>query len=223
MNMLETYILSILNEDESLGTPTLDDVGMILSERGGVRIIFVDTRKPPHRYSKEVVGMIFVAERSDKCHKGYEVKNSYSRVKGFGKYLYRMAGQYAHSKGGLLFSDRTSVSSDAAGVWSYIYKNTDKEDRKPFDDEQNPKTPPKEDDCEINRSGRNTLNYAYDVNLPGDKELYEKMLARGDEWVKNHGNTDEDFVHDIALRTDVQFMFTYNAMDPKTKARYKLS
>lgn len=227
MNMLETYIRSILNEDESFGTPTLDDVGMVLDPSwDGVSISFIDTRlKIPitHSTLQSLIGNIQIHQLANKCYDGYYVGSSYSKVKGFGKYLYRMAGQYAHSKGKTLFSDRTSVSADAAGVWSYIYKNTDKEDRKQFDDIKNPKTPPISDDCEINRQGRNVLNYAYDVNFPGDAGLYEKMLENGERWIAELGVPKEKVLTKVSASSFTQFRSMYDNMPDGVSKKYNLS
>lgn len=180
--ILETYIRSILNEQSAM-PGALSNVGLVVDDNEQT-LYFVDTRAADIEIA--VVGKIRLEKKNGGCHEGYEIITSVSSVKGLGKYLYRMAGQYAIRNGnGLVMPNREILSIDAWHVWNYFYNNTSAEQRHEFDDIQDPKTPPKEDDCTINRDGEEILNYAYEIDVPGDSELYDALIDVGNEWAKS--------------------------------------
>lgn len=77
---------------------------------------------------------------------------------GYGPLLYDIV----MSMEGGLTSDRHSVKPAAKSVWKYYKDVRNDVVAKPFDDIDDPKTPPKVDDAELHPGGKkNPLNYAY--------------------------------------------------------------
>ena len=88
---------------------------------------------------------------------------------GMGPAAYEAAMWYT----GGLAPDRTEVHSSAANVWKRYYARPDVE-KLPFDDVENPETPPPDDDCEMHEE-RPYLNYSY--SLPREPAGLAKMEA----------------------------------------------
>lgn len=102
-----------------------------------------------------VLAMITLGDEMPKDHwGGREVISSGAR-KGYGPAIYDLA----MSMFGPLYSDRQSVSPSAQNIWDFYMKRGDVK-RLPFDDIQDPKTPPREDDSEIYPE-KPSLNAAY--------------------------------------------------------------
>lgn len=93
-------------------------------------------------------------EVSGNCWGAWQI--AYIAGPGWGHMLYPLA--QAMSPKGLLTPDRNDVSPPASGAWQSSLKLG--RARKPFDDFNNPKTPPVEDDCIIH-PGEDHLNWAY--------------------------------------------------------------
>jgi GNAT superfamily N-acetyltransferase len=163
----ETSLLAFLLFDPSKLLSALSDrrlQELILSQKSD---------KPVSRlvdYSRAFIGTLMVNEKppSQPCMGAREV--SYSAVssqyqgKGYGKLLYTAAMQHVKSS---LMPDRDSVSDDAARVWNSFDRDPSIEkepENKPpyigqFDNYENPKTEPKNDDCSLHPNP--TLNKAY--------------------------------------------------------------
>ena len=102
---------------------------------------------------------------------------------GFGKELYSLG--YAMSPTGLLAPARNSVSPEATAAWKKAADRGRK--RHKFDDAENPKTPPPEDDCPVfSEPDREHIDYAYEAdgteqtlvtNLKANHEATIKTLS----------------------------------------------
>jgi 5'(3')-deoxyribonucleotidase len=86
---------------------------------------------------------------SNECLNAFIVTDS-GATKGFGPLLYDIAIEVAGNKG--VSPDRVSVSKSASAVWEYYYNNRPDITKTPLDDRDNPKTLPKEDDCDFHAS-----------------------------------------------------------------------
>lgn len=131
-----------------------------------------------------IVGFISLSVPADGvCYNAKEVLGS-AAEKGYGPLMYDIAMSYTDQ----MMSDRNSVSQSASGIWKH-YKNKRSDVKKlPFDDIDQPQTPPEEDDCKV-FPGRDELNYAYssksNVNISG--------------LVKNH----QDFMKEFSEQMDL--------------------
>ena len=104
------------------------------------------------------------------CRGAWEVIRSGVRTKGsgVGGLLYQLAA--AASPTGKIMPDRRDVSSDAQGFWNSKFSKLKPEKKKlsVLDDESNPRTEDRNDDCLVHDydreegPGSNVLNYAYD-------------------------------------------------------------
>lgn len=131
------------------------------------------TKLTPNAYARAISNSLFnnddnviiatmtvVTRHGGKKWKASEVEGV-AAEKGYGPLLYDIV--MAMEDG--LTPDRNSVSDTAAGVWDY-YKNKRQDvEAKPFDDIDDPLTPPKVDDAELHLGGKNSsLNYAYFID-----------------------------------------------------------
>jgi hypothetical protein len=107
-----------------------------------------------------VAGMVRVRQPpSGECYGALEVVNS-AAEKGFGPMLYDIAMGLSPSHA--ITSDRNKVSKSAQGVWGFYKGKRGDVETLPFDDVDNPKTKPTQDDCQIHPGGNeNPINYAY--------------------------------------------------------------
>lgn len=98
--------------------------------------------------------------------------------KGYGPLIYDVA----MSKLDWITSDRHSVSPEAEKIWAF-YKNRRPDVNKlEFDDVNDPRTPPKEDDAVLHVDGaKNPLNYAYG-GVDVDATRLEKNYENFEKW-----------------------------------------
>ncbi len=147
-----SFYLDALAERKQKKELNQKDVDVVLSLSGGVvGAIFTDKNKEGPCYDSSIIA-------------------GSSAIKGYGPLMYDIAMTY--SPGKTLSPDRDTVSKTAHSVWKYYYDNRADVDKKKFDNIENPKTPPKEDDCPVFQNPqRPELNYAYTakggVNISG--------------------------------------------------------
>jgi 5'(3')-deoxyribonucleotidase len=98
-----------------------------------------------------VVGSVSIKQptHSNECLNSFIVTDS-GASQGFGPLLYDIAIEIAGDKG--VSPDRVSVSKSASAVWEYYFNNRPDITKKPLDDRDDPKTLPKEDDCDFHAS-----------------------------------------------------------------------
>jgi len=104
-----------------------------------------------------VVGSItFAKPTKGQCHNANEVSSPVA-VKGYGPLLYDLAMSMSPA----LIPDRYGDTTHSAqNIWNYYKNNRSDISHRPLDDIYSPKTPPKDDDCEV-IDGPDFLNYAY--------------------------------------------------------------
>lgn len=112
-----------------------------------------------------------------------------SALKGYGPMMYDII--MSDSPQGLA-PDRGEVSGDAERIWHYYANNRSDIEKTPFDDANNPHTPPKEDDCFIHGVEPETtpLDYAY----KGANINYSGLVSNHEEFINNLG---WDLSHEI--------------------------
>jgi hypothetical protein len=111
-------------------------------------------------YMNFIIGTI-VTKKLDKAWEAHEVQTS-AAEKGYGPLMYDLALSQCET----ITSDRSSVSSQAEGIWAYYFLKRKDVEKLPFDDIKNPKTPPIEDDAKLHSQFKAPLNYAYRVKNP---------------------------------------------------------
>lgn len=106
--------------------------------------------------TRVIFGFLEVRPHEGECWDAGEIAASAAQ-KGYGPLMYELAMSDFH----ILTSDRSSTSASARKVWN-VYDQRSDVKKLAFDNEDNPKTPPTEDDCKIVR-GSNVafLNQAY--------------------------------------------------------------
>lgn len=123
-----------------------------------------------HRcYTKSILGTISLMKPDSPCNDAWTVTTSAAEPK-HGPLLYDIAMSVAP---GPVMSDRETVSSKARAVWAKYAQRPDVQ-KLPLDDEEDPKTPPKEDDCQVYANGDHSdpRNSAYKLKSPHNvKEL----------------------------------------------------
>lgn len=152
---------------------------------------------------KSIFGTIVVSRQHGKCWDGGEVVAS-AAESGYGPMMYEIAMQ--DFPGGL-FSDRDSVSNDAKNVWKKFDQRTDVE-KLPFDDIQNPKTPPKEDDCKVKKGIENDyLNQSFKMNSSNNTSSL--LAAHKDFLAEAEDNGIKDVETTISDLSDTYFNIRY--------------
>lgn len=91
-----------------------------------------------------IKGFVRIMKPKHPCNGAWEVKMIAGP--GYGKQIYGVA--YAMSPSKKLIPDRFSVSTDARDAWKGVAAKG-KLKKEPLDNYADPKTPPKEDDCEV--------------------------------------------------------------------------
>jgi hypothetical protein len=115
------------------------------------------------RMDSWVVGAIDLASKASVNHwAASEVRASVAN-KGYGPIMYDLAMELF----GAIYADRESVSPAAEKVWDYYLKNRKDVKKLPFDDIDEPKTPPEIDDSQVYNDDRPALNYAYEGGTTG--------------------------------------------------------
>ena len=173
-----------------------------------------------------VIGSIRLGDSNllkTKCYGSYEVYASavHPEQQGFGmgSLLYGLALTHIYPKP--LMPDRGSVSPSAGNVWRGLGNKPGVEtvppDEEPykgkFDNVRNPKTKPKDDDCEIHNDPNNpALDKGYKLDSSKFKSKYKKMISNHQKTMDTirkldfiEPPTDGDFSD---MRTDL-FSYTY--------------
>lgn len=185
-------------------------------------------------------------ESSNKCEGAMAVVSSFSTGKLRGRDLYNMAATWAMQHGAPIMPDRLSVSSDARRIWKYWDSKSsgypswpnnkdNKRDRgfaRPiFDDEKNPVTPQKRDDCAFHtlfpgmEEEDAYLNRAY--GPAADDGGLANLLPRGKKLISDISKKHKININDLLIclynaRAD-EFIEHYenylNREDKKTKLK----
>jgi hypothetical protein len=113
-----------------------------------------------------IVGFIEIGMTDDPCYDAAQV-NMVAAKQGWGPLMYDIA--MSASREGLT-ADRENVSTDAERIWKQYATSRGDVSRLPFDDINDPKTPPPEDDCTLH-PGRPDLNFAYKGSKVNISEL----------------------------------------------------
>lgn len=139
---------------------SLIDLSIIKAQLSDVNSMdeFVEKLNDKSLYDKAVVGYIFAGHNpmyskaapsmggsGGHCAGTYSVRKSIGR--GYGKQLYDALLGFASGNNVYIAADRHSVSTGAKSRWTKIDTQTD--DEVSFDDFENPKTEPKDDDCMV--------------------------------------------------------------------------
>lgn len=96
---------------------------------------------------------------------------------GWGRLLYYVAMHYAGKNG--LISDRVLSSSDAVATWNKLWSDSEIE-KKPLDDVYEPKTPEKQDDCNLASSGKYSTDDTHTEKAKFSKSAHNwNYLLRG--------------------------------------------
>ena len=96
------------------------------------------------------------------CNNSASIVQSVSARGGLGPAAYEVAMWDLSQRGFSLTSDRKNVSPDAARVWMRYADRGGNVSKMPFDDVENPKTPPIEDDCRLQKL--DYLDQSYSLN-----------------------------------------------------------
>ena len=96
------------------------------------------------------------------CNDSASIVQSVSSRGGWGPAAYEVAMWDLSQRGLSLTSDRKNVSPEAANVWMKYSNRSDRVSKNPFDDIDDPKTPPTRDDCRLH--GLDYLDHSYSLN-----------------------------------------------------------
>jgi len=171
MKIIQKYIEQVLLEqDKYFKTASESDYAIMLFQRGAVyNCILYDTNDVEaliHNQdfnSNAVVNPVvayvsFLPNQHNKCHNGAEVLMSAARKDSkMGIVAYESALYYATQQFGGLYADRSTPSGSALEVWKKYSERPDVEHLR-FDDVENPKTPPPNDDCHLASKGKKRLS-----------------------------------------------------------------
>lgn len=210
-NLKEIFLHEAAKGPEDLPKGVSVDISPYM---GGV-IIGYDYDASTNEDTAKVSGYVEMKLARDGCLGAYIIYQS-KAAKGFGPLLYDLALEIAGTRG--VTADRGSVSTDASNVWKYYYEKRSDVTKKPLDDKDDPKTLPKEDDCDLSvsrstgaisflDSGDNIkrpwLNYVY--YAPGKPNL-QKLRQLGklqidskltSEGAAPHGSADKCPLHGV--------------------------
>lgn len=130
-----------------------------------------------NNYEKIIVGAISInpSESGGECYGAEQISYPVA-IKGYGPLLYDFALHYSKA----LMPDRSGTSHSAQQIWKFYDQNRGDVQSAEFDDVQNPKTPPKEDDCKIVK-GPDFLNKAYSGYGQDPSPLFENTEDFFDE------------------------------------------
>ena len=146
-------------------------------------IKIIEADEDDSRAYKAIYAVVMVNRDKEASQWGAKTVNATAARDGYGPLLYDIAMDEC---GGLV-SDRSSVSPRAKAVWRYYKDNREDVVKKPLDDMEDPKSPPKVDDTEELHPGgaKNPLNYAYFINrgpktarLKANHAAYAKQFRR---------------------------------------------
>ncbi len=179
MDILKKFIKNVISEDsKSIPDAISNDLGLLIK---GNDYILYDSAKlkqfakesddfitsvmqnPQQENSSQLIfGYIAILRKDPSkkrgiCYGASEIKLAAAQ-KGWGPLMYDIV----MSDTDALMPDRRSVSPSAAGVWKYYKDKRSDVEKLPFDDINNKKTPPEEDDCFLH--GKEELDNAYKLN-----------------------------------------------------------
>ena len=176
MRLLREYISTLLTEAAKDVKDLGSKVVVISGGKGMFKVgLYPYAQVNPQDYGRDIIGVL-EARRFSGCNGAYEVRWVES-PKGWGPLLYDVAMEYATMMGGGLISDRTTVSSDAAGVWDYYYNNRGDVDYDQMDDYEGHLTPDDDsDDCDqdvVYKGEYDPKRQSWDEEY-GDDESWQK-------------------------------------------------
>lgn len=132
-----------------------------------------------------IKGTVSLRKARGKCYGAWEINSAAADDK-FGPLMYDIARSVVPTH--IIISDRDIVSREARSIWSFYLHNRKDVKKLPLDDENDPKTPPPEDDCQVftpdmvHGKDMNPLNYAIGGKGPSvttlrakHKETVEKL------------------------------------------------
>ncbi len=143
-------------------------------------------------------GYIEVIPRDGKCNNATEIVASAAR-KSFGPLMYDIV---MNDNENGIFSDRSGTSPSAQNVWKYYDSNRGDVESEPFDNKDDPKTPPPEDDCHFVR-GVDLLNRSY-RNKRSSSSFVTPLLDNHEEMIFNVGAT-RDAIEKLLHRLGISF------------------
>ena len=125
-------------------------------------------------------------KRSDEygdCNGAWQVSTAVSIKKGWGTKVYLAAFEWLRN----ISSDRESVSSSAEGMWKSLARKGILEPE-PFDNWNDPQTPPTSDDCKVFPSRNPALNSSFNLKGSVPPEVLQ-LLDAGDEHLRSLGSS----------------------------------
>lgn len=188
MKGLRSYIRFLVEAAVGGDAATKGGLALFRGQRSG-RVMYIlydpkvlaDEVKRPEFFSMRfsrpidqiILGFIKAMPHSGDCHDAMEVKMS-AASKGYGPLMYDIV--MSDGDGGLM-PDRVSTSGQAKKLWQFYGDKRSDVKKKPFDDERDPKTPEKDDDCAL--VGDDVLDAAYDG--PGQSGTKSQLMQRHEE------------------------------------------
>ena len=124
-------------------------------------------------------------KRSDEygdCNGAWQVSTAVSIKKGWGTKVYLAAFEWLRN----ISSDRENVSSSAEGMWKSLARKGILEPE-PFDNWNDPQTPPTSDDCKVFPSRNPALNSSFNLKGSVPPEVLQ-LLDAGDEHLRSLGS-----------------------------------
>lgn len=164
-----------------------------------------------------VKGFLIIRKPEHQCNDAWEIK----MIAGEGRVMYSLA--YSLSPTGKIMPDRSAVSKTARAAWNKVGASG-KVAHKDLDDVNNPKTAPKQDDCDVWGDSNNEngiLDRAYQlksnpVNVKSLHANHEKFI----KWFEN-AISESDYGFDIEIdEKDVEQIFS-SARDSFFSSSYK--
>ena len=125
-------------------------------------------------------------KRSDEygdCNGAWQVSTAVSIKKGWGTKVYLAAFEWLRN----ISSDRENVSSSAEGMWKSLARKGILEPE-PFDNWNDPQTPPTSDDCKVFPSRNPALNSSFNLKGSVPPEVLQ-LLDAGDEHLRSLGSS----------------------------------
>lgn len=162
--------------------------------------------------SNPVVAYVsFLPNQHNKCYNGAEVMMSAARKDSkMGIVAYESALYYATRDFGGLYADRSKPSSSALEVWKKYAERSDVEHLH-FDDIENPKTPPPNDDCQlVSPSGKKSMLYIDNVyRLKEKPSALSSLEASHQKFINSGIIKEEEFKKQIKVFASVLFDHAY--------------
>ena len=171
-NLISTIDLDKIKTDLANSRDIEDFANKIQNEKFYKDSVLGFIQASPNKYLAQAAPSM--GGSGGECSDTWSVKQSIGR--GYGSVLYSVLLGWAAENDIYLAADRSSVTGAdsgkaAAGVWKKVDNQTD--DEVPFDNYENPKTPPQEDDCKV--YGVDYLDKGY--KDPKNIEAYKKLSS----------------------------------------------